>query len=413
MALFAASPVLADDVTFLTAGSLIDPLAGERVDNPVVEIKGDRIVSVTSGGSIPDGATVIDLGDATILPGLADTHTHLTYYDTDFGMKMFGYSTSDYAIRGVVNARNALMDGFTAARDLGAQGFADVALRNAINEGRIPGPRLQVAGPAIGATGGHCDNNRLAVEFQATAGGVADGPWAARQKVRENKKYGSDLIKICATGGVLSKGTDPGAQQLAFEEIQAIVEEAHMLGMKVAAHAHGNGGIRAAIEAGVDSIEHSSLIDDEGLELAEEKGTFLSVNAYSPVFMSTQGESMGIPADSLRKARAMAEKRLERYRVAIAAGAKIAFGSDTSTYPATDHARQFSVYVDLGMSPMQAIQSSTTVAAELLGWTGDTGAIAPGYYADIIAVSGDPLADISELENVSFVMKGGKVYKSD
>jgi imidazolonepropionase-like amidohydrolase len=408
-----ATPVFAaDEVTFLVAGSLIDTLEGERIANPVVEIRGDRVVSVTPGGTIPDGAKVIDLGDATILPGLADMHTHLTYYDTDFGMEALALSTADYSIRGVVNARRALLAGFTAARNLGAAGFSDVALKNAINDGHIPGPRLQVSGPSIGATGGHCDNNRLAVEFEATNAGVADGPWAARQKVRENRKYGADVIKICATGGVLSKGTDPGARQITFEELEAIVDEAHMLGMKVAAHAHGTEGILFAIRAGVDSIEHSSLIDDEGLRLAKRNGTFLSINAYTPIFMRANGESLGIPPDSLERAREMAGARLERYRAAIEADARIVFGSDTSTYPHGDHAKQFAVYVELGMSPMEAIQSATTVAAESLGWVGDTGAVAAGYFADIIAVDGDPLEDVSILENVTFVMRGGEVYKS-
>jgi imidazolonepropionase-like amidohydrolase len=407
------TPVFAaDDVTFIVAAALIDTLEGKRVENPVVEISGDRIVSVTQGGSIPEAATVIDLGDATILPGLADMHTHLTFYDTDFGIEMLALSSADYAIRGVVNARRALLAGFTAGRNLGAAGFADVALRNAINAGQIPGPRLQVSGPSIGATGGHCDNNRLAVEYKATDGGVADGPWAVRRKVRENRKYGADVIKICATGGVLSKGTDPGARQITLEELQAIVDEAHMLGMQVAAHAHGTEGILYAIRAGVDSIEHSSLIDEEGLRLAERNRTFLSINAYTPMFMRAHGESLGIPADSLERARSMAGERLERYRAAIEADARIVFGSDTSTYPHGDHAKQFAVYVELGMSPMKAIQSATTVAAESLGWVGDTGAIAPGYFADIIAVVGDPLEDVSVLENVTFVMKGGEIYRS-
>ena len=410
--MLAAPALAADDASFLVAGTLIDMLEGETVSDPVIEIKGDRIVSVTSGGDVPDGATIIDLGDATILPGLTDTHMHLTYYDTDFGIDVMAVSTADYAIRGVVNAKRSLLRGFTSGRNLGAAGYADVALRNAINAGMIPGPRLQVSGPSIGVTGGHCDNNWLAVEFDASDEGVTDGPWGMRQKVRENKKYGADVIKICATGGVLSKGTDPGARQMAFEEMKAVVDEAHMLGLQVAAHAHGTEGVLFAIQAGVDSIEHSSLIDDEGLNLAKENGTFLSINAYSPVFMRDHGESLGIPAESLVKARAMADRRLARYRAAIEAGAKIAFGTDTSTYPHADHARQFSVYVDLGMSPMQAIRSATTVAAESLGWVGDTGAVAPGYFADIIAVDGDPLADISVLENVTFVMKGGEVYKS-
>lgn len=401
----------ADDALYLTAGSMIDTLNGETVADPVIEIRNDRIVSVTPGGSIPVGARTIDLGNATLLPGLADLHTHLTYSVTDFGYESLAVSDTDAAIRGVQNARKTLLAGFTAARNLGASGYADVSLRNAIDDGRVPGPRLQVSGPSIGITGGHCDENRLPAEYGARSGGVADGPWAVRQKVRENKKYGADVIKFCATGGVLSKGTNPGARQYTLEEMQAIVDEAHRLGMQVAAHAHGTEGILFAIRAGVDSVEHTSLMDDEGMRLARRNGTFLSVNAYTPVYMLASGEEAGMLPESLEKARNLAEKRFATYRRLIAAGARIVYGSDSGTYPHGDNAKQFSVYVDLGMTPLQAIRSATTVAAESLGWAGDIGAIAPGYFADIIAVEGNPLDDVSVLENVSFVMQGGKVHK--
>lgn len=401
----------AEDSLYLTAAGMIDTLNGKAVADPVVEIRNERIVSVTPGGPVPADARTIDLGDATLLPGLADLHTHLTFSVTDFGYESLGVSDTDEAIRGVQNARKTLMAGFTAARNLGASGYADVSLRNAIDEGRVPGPRLQVSGPSIGITGGHCDDNRLPAEYGARSAGVADGPWAVRQKVRENKKYGADVIKFCATGGVLSKGTNPGSRQYTLEEMQAIVDEAHKLGMQVAAHAHGTEGILFAIQAGVDSVEHSSLIDDEGLRLAQRDGTFLSVNAYTPVYMLANGESAGMLPESLEKARNLAEARFATYRRAIAADARIVYGSDSGTYPHGDNAKQFSVYVDLGMTPMQAIQSATTVAAESLGWAGDTGAIAPGYFADIIAVEGDPLEDVGVLENVRFVMKGGEVYK--
>ena len=407
------APVLAaDDVTFLVAGALIDTVNGRRVSNPVVEIRGDRIVSVSRDSSIPEGARVIDLGSATILPGLADMHTHLTMYSTDYGYQKLGISETDEAIRGVVNARKTLLAGFTAARNLGAAGYSDVSLRNAINDNRIPGPRLQVSGPALSATGGHCDKNELPKEYAAKAGGVADGPWAVRAKVRENRKYGADVIKICVTGGTLSKGTNPGVRQYTFEELEAIVDEAHTLGMMVAAHAHGTEGILFAIRAGVDSIEHASLLDQAGLELATRNGTFLSVNAYTPKYMVENAEQMGIFAESLEKARNLAELRLDTYRKAIQADAKVVFGSDSATYPHGDNAKQFAEYVELGMTPMEAIQSATTIAAESLGWVGDTGAIAPGYFADIIAVKGNPLSDIRELQNVTFVMKSGVVFKN-
>jgi imidazolonepropionase-like amidohydrolase len=406
-----AVPIEAE-TTYVIAGSLIDPLSGKRVSNPIVEIDGDRIIAVTPHGTVPEGANLIDLGDNTILPGLADLHTHLTWYASDNGYSGLAVSHTDEAIRGVANARKTLMAGFTAARNLGAGGFSDVSLRDAINDGRIPGPRLQVSGPALGMTGGHCDDNLLPKQYGSKSEGVADGPWTVREKVRENKKYGADVIKICATGGVASKGTNPGVRQYTLEEMEAIVDEAHTLGMPVAAHAHGTEGILYAIRAGVDSIEHSSLIDDEGLKLAKRNGSFLSINAYTPIYMIANGEAMGMLPESVEKARKLADKRLQTYRTAIGARAKIVFGSDSATYPHGHNAKQFSVYVDLGMSPMEAIQSATTVAAESLGWVGDTGAIAPGYFADIIAVEGDPLEDISVLEKVIFVMKGGEICQS-
>ncbi len=408
-----AMPAFAADITYVTAGKLIDTLEGNTIDNPVVEVSGDRIVSVSSGGEVPDGAKVIDLGnDATILPGLADMHTHLTFDMGDFGYESLAISHTDEAIRGVANARITLMAGFTAGRNLGAFGYSDVSLRNAIDEGRVPGPRLQVSGPSMGATGGHCDKKLLPAEYDDKSDGVADGPWAARAVVRRNFKYGADVIKICATGGVLSKGTNPGARQYTKEEIEAIVDEAHMLGMPVAAHAHGTEGILFAIQAGVDSIEHNSLMSDEALKLAKKNGTFLSLNAYTPKYMLAVGLENGILPESLEKARKLAVNRFDTYRKVIREGGTVVFGSDSATIPHGDNAKQFAVYVELGMTPMQAIQSATTVAAESLGWVGDTGAVAEGYYADIIAVSGDPLEDVSLLENVTFVMKGGKVYKS-
>ncbi len=401
-----------EDTVYLVAGAMVDTLNGQQISDPLVEISDGRIVSVTPGGAVPTEGNVIDLGEATILPGLADLHTHLTFYATDFGYESLGVSKTDEAIRGVANARKTLLAGFTAARNLGASGYSDVSLRDAINEGRVPGPRLQVSGPSLGSTGGHCDMNLLPSDFDASSEGAADGPWAARTKVRENKKYGADVIKFCATGGVLSKGTNPGTRQYTLEEMQAIVDEAHSLGMPVAAHAHGTEGIYFAIKAGVDSIEHSSLIDKEGMKLAKKNGTFLSFNAFTPIYMVANGEAMGILPESLEKARNLKEKRLQTYRDAIEADANIVFGSDSATYPHGMNAKQFSVYVDLGMSPMQAIQSATSVAAESLGWVGDTGAIAPGYFADIIAVRGNPLENISEMEDVVFVMKGGEVFKS-
>jgi imidazolonepropionase-like amidohydrolase len=407
-----SGPARADTI-FLTAAWLIDPLDGKRIADPVIEIDGDRIVAVTDNGSVPAGAKRIDLGEKTILPGLADLHTHLTWYASDAGYNSLSVSDTDEAIRGVVNARKTLMAGFTAARNLGASGFSDVSLRNAIDDGRIPGPRLQVSGPALGITGGHCDNNLLPREYHAIADGVADGPWGVRHKVRDNKKYGADVIKFCATGGVMSKGTAVGARQYTLEEMQAIVDEAHTQGMTVAAHAHGTEGILFAIRAGVDSVEHSSLISDEGLDLALKNGTFLSINLYTTEYILAEGEKNGVLPESMEKAAFVHERRRASFARAVKAGAKIVYSTDSAVYPHGDNAVQFSRMVDLGMSPMQAIRSATTVAAELLRWEGQTGAVAPGYYADIIAVDGNPIDDISVLENVSFVMKGGVVYKHE
>ena len=339
-------------------------------------------------------------------------HTHLTYDLEDLGFQSLAVSETDEAIRGVANARKTLLAGFTAARNLGASGYSDVSLRNAINDGRVPGPRLQVSGPSLSATGGHCDDNLLPDEYDHRAGGVADGPWAARAKVREIRKYGADVIKICATGGVFSKGTDPGARQYTMEELVAIIDEAHMLGMQVAAHAHGTEGILFVIKAGIDSVEHSSLMDAEGVKLAKLNGTFLSINAYTPRYMLAMGLENGILPESLEKARKLAVNRFDTYRMLIREDARVVFGSDSATIPHGDNAKQFAVYVELGMTPMRAIQSATTIAAESLGWVGDTGAVAPGYFADIIAVDGNPLDDVSVLENVTFVMKGGEIHKS-
>lgn len=401
------------ETSYLVAGWLVDPLGEELIQNPVVRIDNGKIVSVTPNGSIPETATAIDLGDATILPGLADVHAHLSWYATDTGFTFLTVSHSDEAIRSVVNAKTLLMAGFTTVRNVGSGGFSDVATRNAIDEGRVPGPRLQVSGPSLGITGGHCDQNLLPKQYGIEQEGIADGPWAVREKVRDNKKYGVDLIKFCATGGVLSKGTTVGARQFTLAEMEAIVDEAHTHGMKVAAHAHGAEGILFAIRAGVDSIEHGSLIDDEGIKLAKKNGTFLTLDIYSTEYILAEGERIGVLAESMEKAAFVHERRNEIFRRAVQAGAKIVFGTDSSVIPHGDNAIQFSRMVEHGMTPMQAIKSATTVAAELLGWQGQTGAVAPGYHADIIAVSGNPLEDISVLEDVSFVMKAGVIYKHE
>ncbi|GAB2503984.1 amidohydrolase family protein [Microbulbifer agarilyticus] len=341
-----------------------------------------------------------------------DMHVHLTGDAHTHGYRRLAVSSVRSALTGAKNARISLDKGFTTMRNLGAGGYADVALRDAINDGDIPGPRLFVSGPAIGITGGHCDNNLLPAEYDAVGGGVADGPWAVRAKVRENLKYGADLIKLCATGGVMSKGTEPGAQQLALEEMQAAVTEAHNRGTTVAAHAHGTAGIKAAIRAGVDSVEHASFLDKEAIRLAKKHGTVLSMDIYVTEYILSEGEKAGILPESLEKERRVGGKQRESFRYAVEEGVKMVFGSDAAVYPHGQNARQFSRMVTFGMTPLQALQGSTINAAELLGKQEDLGSIRVGKLADLVAVPGNPLEDISVMENVQFVMKDGEVFKN-
>ncbi len=409
---FAQGPGGQEKPVAIRAGRMLDVRSGELKTNITILVRDGKIAAVDENMRLPSDAQVIDLSQATVLPGLIDSHTHLTGDNRYFGYRGLGISEMRQALFGVVGARKVLEAGFTTARDVGAPGYADVALRDAINDGDIPGPRLLVSGPALGITGGHCDDNLLPAEYDHRARGVADGPWAVRAKVRENVKYGANLIKFCATGGVLSKGDDPGATQYTLEEMQAIVEEAHKLGRKVAAHAHGTEGIKLALRAGVDTIEHGSLIDDEGIRLMKERGAYLVPTIYTGEYIVTEGEKVGIPDYGLRKMRALMEARDRAFRAAFAAGVKVAFGTDSAVYPHGQNGREFALMVKLGMTPLQAIQSATLVAAEALGLQNDIGAIEVGKQADIVAVSGSPLENVRTLEDVKFVMKGGKVYKN-
>ena len=311
------------------------------------------------------------------------------------------------------NARKTLLAGFTTVRNVGADGYSDVALREGIDADEIEGPHLLVSGPALGITGGHCDETRLAPEFKIVATGVADGPWQARAKVREVVKYGADLIKICASGGVLSKGDQPGTPQYSLEEMQAIVAEAHKLGRKVAAHAHGTESIKDAIRAGVDSVEHCSLIDEEGIHLAREKGTFLIFDIYNDTFILEHGAKVGMLPESLEKERKIGQLQRDNFRKAVAAGARMAFGTDGGVYPHGDNARQFIYMVKYGMKPLDAIRSATVNAAELMGLKDRAGILEPGHWADLIAVNGNPIENIQVLEKVGFVMKAGRIYHND
>jgi imidazolonepropionase-like amidohydrolase len=415
----AAAPVVAQStataapVTVVKAGRLIDVAAGRVRENQAIVIDGGRIVAIGPQASTatPAGATVIDLGSSTVLPGLIDTHTHITsdprlppYYG-------YGISRPREALMGARFARDTLLSGVTTARNVGAGGYTDVALRDAINAGDVIGQRLLVSGPSLGITGGHCDSNMLAPEFEERSEGVADGADAVRAAVRRNVKYGVDLIKFCGTGGVFSKGTRVGAQQFTQEEMNALVDEAHMHGRRVAVHAHGASGIKAALRAGVDTVEHASLIDDEGLKLAKEKGAWLSMDIYNTEYTQREGPKRGELEEFLGKDREVAQVQRDNFRKAVQFGIKLTMGTDTGVHPHADAPRQLATMVEYGMTPMQAIQSATIVGAQALGIEAEVGQLAPGFAADLIAVSGDPLADVSLLGRVEFVMKDGAVYR--
>jgi imidazolonepropionase-like amidohydrolase len=403
----------ADDLVYVRAGNLIDVQSGKLRRDQVITLRGDRIEAVADARDvdIEPNAEIIDLGDSYVMPGLIDMHDHLTGDHRYHGYEGLQFSVARETLFGVTNSLKTLNAGFTSVRNVGATGYSDVALRDAINAGEIDGPRLSVSGPALGITGGHCDGNLLPAEYGFEAEGIADGPWAVRAKVREVIKYGADVIKFCATGGVLSKGTSVGNQQFTFEEMQALVDEAHMHGRKVAAHAHGARGVKTAIKAGVDSIEHASLIDAEGIALAKKHGTYLVMDVYTDTYILEHGASVGMLPESLEKERVVGQLQRDNHKKAFEAGVKMAFGSDGGVYPHGDNGKQFKYMVEYGMTPIQALQAATIHAADLIGWADDVGAVAPGFYADIVAVRQNPLDDIAVMEDVSFVMKGGKVHK--
>lgn len=413
LCLLIAGQAVAQDMTYIKAGQLVDVVDGRLRADQIIVIRGDRIERVGSSASIdiPQGANVIDLSNATVLPGLIDMHVHLTGDPDVQGYASLAASIPRNALFGAANARRTLDAGFTTVRNVGAGAFTDVALRDAINHGDVVGPRMRVAGHALGITGGHCDNNLLPPHFNSYGGGVADGVEEIRKKIRENAKYGADMTKFCATGGVLSKGTTVGAQQYSLEEMLAIVEESHRRDRKVAAHAHGTAGIKAAIEAGVDSVEHASMIDAEGIRMARDAGTFLVMDIYVDTYIIEMGEAAGFLPESIEKERIVGQVQRDNFRKAHEAGVRMAYGTDAGVYPHGNNGKQFAYMVQYGMTPMEAIQAATVHAAELLGWPGDVGAIEAGMYADIVAVRGNPLDDVRELEDIPFVMKGGEVYK--
>jgi imidazolonepropionase-like amidohydrolase len=416
--IIAASAVVAEDTAtpgriLIRAGHLLDIHSGKESADQTIVVSGGVIsgISATSATPTQSQDREIDLRGMTVLPGLIDVHTHLTM-DTNFDpYHELSTSVAKSALIGARNAKVTLEAGFTTVRNVGADGYADVDLRDAINADLVVGPHMQVSGPALGITGGHCDENLLPIQYHVQGGGVADGVEAVQHKTRETIKYGADLIKICATGGVLSKGDDPQASQYTQEELKAIVADAHRLGRKVAAHAHGAQGILWATQAGVDSIEHGSYMNDEDISAMKAHGTYFVPTAYLIDWMQKNGQ---LPPIYLQKMKDVSAVEKATAKKAIAAHVKVALGTDAAVYPHGLNAHELEVYVDqFGMSPLAALQSGTLNAADLMGWADKVGALDPGKWADIIAVKGDPLNDVKLLQHVSFVMKSGVVYKNE
>jgi imidazolonepropionase-like amidohydrolase len=413
-ALFAQA-AKSSQIVVIRAGKLFDSVAGRMIDHPLVAIRGNKIESVSSGAgaSLPAAAKVIDLGDATLLPGLIDVHTHLTSNAGGGSYDRLGISTPRAALIGAKNARLTLMAGFTTVRNVGAEGYADVALRDAINDGDVIGPRMQVSGPPLGITGGHCDNSLLPFEFHYSAEGVADGPEAVMHRVREVIKYGADVIKFCASGGVFSKGDNPLLEQYSPEEMTTLISESHRLGRKVAAHAHSTISIKDAVRSGVDSIEHGIFLDDEGIRLMQEHHTFLVPTSYPLFWFEENAPNMHLPSWVLDKAAIIIPAAKKNMAMAFRSDVRIALGTDAGVYPHGLNGGEFWSIVQLGLSPVKALQSGTVNAADLMGWSDRIGSVRTGMLADLVAVKGDPLADVRLLQHVQFVMKDGVVYKNE
>ena len=409
----AATPATAATSTLVTAERMLDVTTGRYVDKPAILIGADgRIERIGTIGSLqaPAGAKRIDLPGETLLPGLIDMHVHLTSLAEIGGYQGLKYTDSFWEAAGVGNARKTLDAGFTTVRNVGSSNFDDVGLKQAIDAGLVPGPRIVPATYAIGATGGHCDDTGLPPYYDKKAPSVVSGPGDAREKVRWLHKYGAEVIKICATGGVFSLGDSVGAQQLSLDEMKAIADEAHMLGLKVAAHAHGDAGIHDAILAGIDTIEHASLASDATIQLARQHGTWFDMDIYNDDYILATGTSNGTEQESLDKEKMIGRKQRETFQRAVRAGVKMLFGTDAGVYPHGQNGRQFAKMVQWGMTPLQAIQAATSSAAEALSRT-DVGVIAPGRFGDLVAVRGDPTRDVSLLEHVDAVIKGGVLVK--
>jgi imidazolonepropionase-like amidohydrolase len=408
----ATAPAALAQNVYVTADRMLDVATGRMVQNPAIVIQDGVITQVGSRAQIqaPSAAEVIDLPGATLLPGLIDMHVHLDSDPVYGGYDGLQFTDTFWTILAVPNAKRTLEAGFTTVRNVGATGFADVGLKQAINEGKIIGPRIVPAGTSFGATGGHCDSTFFPPSFDSKSAYNADSPEEGRKRVREIRKYGAEVIKICATGGVFSRNTEPGQQQMSLADMKSIADEAHMWGLKVAAHAHGASGIRDAALAGIDTIEHASLIDDEGIAAAKKMGTWLSMDIYNTDYTQSEGAKNGVLEDNLRKDREIAEVQREGFRKALKAGVKMVYGTDSGVYPHGDNAKQFAVMIRYGATPLQAIQSATVNAAEALGQKDKVGQIKVGAFGDLVAVMGDPLRDVSVLEKPVAVIKGGVRY---
>lgn len=407
-------------ITVIKAGRLIDTEKGEVLVNQVIIIDSNIVMAVGPSLAIPKNAKVIDLSNATVLPGFIDCHTHLTSFPSgDYYADIFRKTPIDYAILAPNFARKTLLAGFTSVRDVGvaAPAFIDVSLRNAINNGDIEGPRMQCATMYIGSTGSHGDLNGfspyLNFDVPERMKGIANGPAEIREQVRYNIKYGADVIKFGASAGVLSEEESVGAPQYTQEEMNTIVDEAKLWHKKVCAHAHGTEAIKMAIKAGVASIEHGSFLDEEGIKMMKERGTYLVADIYNDDYILSEYLKLGFPQKILDKEKLVGRTQRENFQKAVEAGVKIAFGTDAGVYPHGDNGKQFKYMVKFGLTPMKAIQSATTSAADLLGWTDKVGSISKNKFADIVAVEGNPIDDITILEKVKFVMKDGVVYKNE
>ena len=413
LAVTTAAPVAFAQNVYVTADRMLDVATGRMVQNPAIIIQDGVITSVGARDTlqVPSAAEIVDLPGVTLLPGLIDMHVHIDSDPTLGGFTGIGLPDAYSSIIAVPNAKATLEAGFTTIRNVGSANWDDVALKEAIEAGKVEGPRIVPAGYSFGATGGHCDITGLAPSFNAASPYNADSPDEGRKRVREIRKYGAEVIKICATGGVFSHNTEPGQQQLTFAEMKAIADEAHMWGLKVAAHAHGASGIRDAALAGIDTIEHASLVDDAGIAAAKKMGTYFSMDIYNTDYTQAEGAKNGVQEDNLRKDREIAEIQRQNFGKALKAGVKMIYGTDAGVYPHGDNAKQFAVMVRYGATPLQAIQAATITAADALGKKDKVGVIKTGAFGDLVGVTGDPTKDVTLLEHPTFVMKGGVTYK--